>query len=342
MDNSEKNDTLIFHNVKEPPFRLYGLYRPQEEGAFRRLPEAVAAAVSPAVETLGANTSGGRVRFLTDSARIAIRAAIPEVCRLPHMPLTGTAGFDLYETTDGRTSYVGTFMPPVDMESGYSSELTFAGRRRRDLTIYFPLYSPLSSLEIGLERDAATECGSEYAHRLPVVYYGSSITQGGCVSRPGNSYPAIISGKYDCDFINLGFSGGARGEPAIAEYIAGLSMKIFVCDYDHNAPDPEHLARTLPLLLETVRKAQPELQIFLLSRPDFSQMSEDDVKRRCVVFDTYRRRVEAGDTHIGFIDGQSLFQGEYRDCCTVDGCHPNDLGMTRMADFIGGIIHAFL
>ena len=82
----------------------------------------------------------------------------------------------------------------------------------------------------------------EYRIKKPVVYYGSSITQGGCASKPGSSYESILSRRFDCDYINLGFSGTAKGEDEIVDYIKGLEMSVFVMDYDHNAPTTEHLA----------------------------------------------------------------------------------------------------
>ena len=51
-----------------------------------------------------------------------------------------------------------------------------------------------------------------------MVFYGSSITQGGCAQRPGNSYPAIVSMDRMTDFVCLGFSGNAHGEAKMAEY----------------------------------------------------------------------------------------------------------------------------
>lgn len=55
------------------------------------------------------------------------------------------------------------------------------------------------------------ETARPYRDLPPVVYYGSSITQGVGVSRPGNCYEAMISRRFHLDFINLGFSGNARG-----------------------------------------------------------------------------------------------------------------------------------
>ena len=83
-----------------------------------------------------------------------------------------------------------------------------------------------------------------YVVEKPIVFYGSSITEGGCASRVTNAYPALLSKWLNADYINLGFSGSAKGEIPVAEFIAEQSMSAFVYDYDHNAPNPEHLAAT--------------------------------------------------------------------------------------------------
>ena len=96
--------------------------------------------------------------------------------------------------------------------------------------IHFPLYDNVDELWIGIEKNATLQEGGQYRSLAPVIYYGSSITQGGCASRPGNAYPAIISRQLNCDFRNLGFSGSSRGEQISAQYIAEQPMCVFVMD----------------------------------------------------------------------------------------------------------------
>jgi hypothetical protein len=130
------------------------------------------------------------------------------------------------------------------MQDGYESVIRFETRRKREITINFPLYSSVSALYIGLEENAVVEPSAGYKNKKPMVFYGSSITQGACASRPGNSYANIVSRTLGIDHINLGFSGNAKGEQTMADYIASLDMSVFVYDYDYNAPDPEHLQNT--------------------------------------------------------------------------------------------------
>ncbi len=340
----------VFHDVRKAPFEIYGLYKPTEGSSFRRIPKEVAEATSEGVFRLHTNTAGGRVRFATDSEYVAIKCTMPAITHFSHMPLTGVAGFDIYVSENGDDVYTKTFVPPYDMTNGYVSIYHFNERKKREITINFPLYNSVDSLYIGLEPDASLSEGRKYKYEKPVVYYGSSITQGGCASRPGNSYEAFISQKLDCNHINLGFSGNAKGEDSIMEYIAGLDMSAFVYDYDYNTPSVEHLKATHEKGFLTIREKNPNLPVIFVSAPNDNLHSTDpNIKlrntytlRRNIIFNTYMNAVERGDKNVYFVDGTSLYDGEFPHSCTVDGCHPNDLGFFRMATSIGRVVRIVL
>lgn len=193
----------------------------------------------------------------------------------------------------------------------------------------------------GVHRNARhTAGGRKYGGAaLPVVYYGSSITQGACASRPGLAYQAIISRRLDLDFINLGFSGNARAEDTMVEYMASLEMSAFVSDYDHNAPTVDHLRATHLRMYRKIRESHPNIPYIMLSRPDFASHSEaDSERRRRVIEDTFRAAREAGDKRVWYIDGEGIYRGFELDACTVDNDHPTDLGFMKMADAIGRIL----
>ncbi|MBR6708108.1 MAG: SGNH/GDSL hydrolase family protein [Clostridia bacterium] len=333
---------LVFCDVRRPPFSVHGLWKPTEEAVFRRLPTDVAAAVSSKVKVLARQTAGGRVRFSTDSRTVAIKAVMPYVKQMDHMPLSSTSGFDLYLDTDADSHYVHTFRIPTSATDGYESMVRFPDRRMRSFTLNFPSYNAVDALYIGLQADASLAEGRAYRDLAPVYYYGSSITQGACSSRPGLAYQNIISRRLNLDFVNLGFSGSAKAEPAICRFMAEQEMSVFVSDYDHNAPTVDHLADTHYALYETIRAAHPDIPYIMLSRPDFDRNYADSVARRAVVQATYDRARAAGDERVYFIDGQSIFRGPWEDSCTVDGTHPNDIGFMLMADHIGRAIERFL
>jgi hypothetical protein len=225
-------------------------------------------------------------------------------------------------------------MPDLKMTDGYESIIRFKTRELRHFTIHFPTYSNVHALFIGLQQDATVGGGMKYRDLPPVVYYGSSITQGGCTSRPGNIYQNVVSRRLRLDYLDLGFSGSGRAEDLIVDYMAGLPMSAFVSDYDHNAPNAEYLAKTHCKMYQRIREAKPDIPYIMMSRVDFDCGYDENVERRDVIIDTYRYARAQGDRNVYLIDGEGVFRGKYVDMCTVDGVHPNDLGFALMADAV--------
>lgn len=299
---------------------------------YRRIPQSVAEATSENVLKLSTNTSGGRLRFKTNSSFVAISTKMKGAITMQSkFSLTGGAGFDLYVNNE----YGATFIPPMDMTDGYESIFDFKTKKERDIMINFPTYSDVTELYIGLEDDAKITSHSPYRDIKPIVYYGSSITQGGCASRPGNTYQSVIARKLNIDYTCLGFSGSARAEKAIYEYIASLPMSAFVYDYDHNAPDAQFLKDTHKTMFDYIRKAQPNLPIIMLSSPSQWAETPDEIERRKqVIYDTYKSAKDSGNENVYFIDGQAIFNSFDSSMMTVDRIHPNDFGFWCMSEAI--------
>lgn len=333
---------IVWYSILNEPFSLYGLLQREDVPGFCRLPQETARQVSPEVLSLFAHTAGGRVRFSTDSPYIALAVALPSVVRFSHMPLTGTSGFDLYLDEAASHRHMGTFIPNFAEDTCYNGlvDLTPRGLREgvKSYTVNFPLYNEVTSVYIGVKAGSVLAPGAAYRAMKPFVYYGSSITQGGCASRPGTCYQSYLCNRFDVDYVNLGFSGSAKGEPAMAEYIASLPMSLFVLDYDHNAPDVDHLQKTHAPFYERFRRVQPDTPILLITRPNVLLAPRDAAARRRVVLSTYETARSHGDEHIYFLDGAELFGDFLPDACTVDYIHPNDLGFYRMAQRIGDAI----
>ncbi len=333
----EQGEAFDFYDATCAPFQVHGLL----PGApFLRMPQTVADQVNEGVAYLCKNTAGGRIRFVTDSSRVVLRANMPAVGKMSHFALTGSAGFDLYQKVGDEWRFQGIFTPPFEIADGYESCVYLLEEGEKEIMIHFPLYSCVSSLLLGIDKGARLALPTPYATPLPVVYYGSSITQGGCASRPGNSYPAILSRVLDCDHINLGFSGSARGETVMAEYIAGLKMSVFVYDYDHNAPSPEYLAQTHWPFLAHILKAQPNLPVLLLGRPVFHLTKEE--KERLAVVQASYEKAKAMGARVAFLSGPQLILPCVAETATVDGCHPNDSGFVSMAEQIAPLLKALL
>lgn len=331
---SKETDT-VFYDIKSKPFSIHGLWNPAVN--YRRLPDSVAKN-SGAVGSQSPNSSGGRIRFTTDSPYIVIRVKHkPYNNGYPHVTRLATVGADLYIDKDGKETYYASFYPPIDREEEYEGIKHFKDGKTHEITLYMPTGTEVYDFKVGIKKGCGISAHRAYKYETPVVFYGSSITNGYAASRPGNMYEGFISRKLDCDFVNLGFSGSAKGEIATAEYIAKLKMSAFVMDYDWNASNAEQLAQTHKPFFDIVRKANSDLPIILVTRPD-SDLKTDCMKRRDAVLNTYVNARNSGDENVYYIDGYSLFPDAIRNDCTVDGCHPNDLGFYFMAERIGGIL----
>lgn len=338
---SEINEPdTVFYNVKNSPFALYGFAEKEIGKPFARMDSEVAKKVSEGVYKTNFWTAGGRVKFKTDSPYVVVSLTFPAVvASWPQMSHLAVKGCDMYQRIDEKEVFVGAFIPPLGSNEGYQQILRFNTEGLHDVTINMPTYASISEMHIGLHKDATVMEGSRYVNEKPVVFYGSSITQGGCMSRPGTIYENILSRKYNVDYVNLGFAGNARAEDAMAEYISNLDMSAFVYDYDYNTPSVNYLEKTHEKMFKVIREKNPTLPIIIMSAP--SGFDKEYIKnRRDVIFKTYENAKGNNDENVYFIDGLVLFEkygygwGEP----TLEGVHPTDLGFDLIAKSIGEVL----
>lgn len=319
--------------IPSPYFSLYGVYFDEKAQGFVRLDPEFANSVSIGCGSLSRHTAGGRLCFATDSDTLEIAVSYREFCAMQHMPLTGSSGFSLFEETAQGERYIANLAPLFTDTQGFKAAANLQGGQMREYILYFPLYNNVDSLSIALGENARVQKGKPYRDIEPILYYGSSITQGGCASRPDNAYQALICKRNKIDFINLGFSGNGKAEPKMIDHLASIDCSLFVCDYDHNAPTAEYLAATHYPLYERYRKARPDVPILFVTKPDV-QRDPEGKKRVEIVRATYQKAKKQGDKKVYFLSGERFYNG--RDCWnfSVDGCHPTDYGFALMADKI--------
>ena len=337
-------EDIEWFDVLDEPFAIYGVEFDYDAGEFRRIPLKDCEGMRAQITELAANTAGGRVRFVTDSPYIALSCVTENNGMTNRFTVAGTYGFSVH--SDG--VFKGLLAPKWKLLAGEEGEaFQFKDFRRiteegdHEILLFMPLYGKVRSLHIGLRKGSVLKPAKEYKYKKPVVFYGSSITQGGCASRSGNDYIGQLSRMLDTDVLNLGFSGNAKGEQSMANYLASLSPSVYVIDYDHNAPTVEHLRNTHYRLYETIRAAHPNTPIILMTRPDF-ESGEDSVGLRGVVLDTYKRAINQNDQNVAFVDGEMMFGKNDRELCTVDTRHPNDLGFYRMAHAVHPVLAEYL
>lgn len=333
MRKQSENGERIQYVIPNANFSLYGLSYDYENGCFCRMPETIAQTVSEGVQYFAKNTAGGRLRFSTDSNLLEIKATYRVLELMQHMPITGSGSFSLFEETETSEKFIGNFSPLPKEQTGFSAEMKLQGGRMRNYILYFPLYNDVKTLTIGLEKNAKVGNGKEYKNVKPILYYGSSITQGGCASRPDACYQALISKWNNVDYINMGFSGNAKGEREMVDYLAGIDCSLFVCDYDHNAPTAEYLENTHYSLYERYRKQRPNTPILFITKPNVRTDEEGELRWN-IIQSTYHRAQKLGDKNVYFLSGKTFFKHEEYAKYTVDCAHPTDYGFYKMAKVI--------
>jgi hypothetical protein len=337
-------EILAWHSPTSSPFRMEGFPFFAADGVYRRLPVNPPKALPEAVDGLAWHTAGGQIRFRSDSVRVALKVRLRSAGAMVHMAGVGQNGFDLYVGPPGRERFFNC--SKYELKGAGYEALLFpeapGGRlaltpRVRDFTLNFPLYTGVSEVLIGLDPSAKVLPPRKRALLGKVVVYGTSITQGGCASRPGTCYTNILARRLNVEFMNLGFSGSGQGEPEVAESVALVEDPLmFVMDYEANCNDPVRMRATLGPFVDTVRGSHPNLPVLVISRIRCPAVlvSESFEERKLLLRDIQRSFVAArrkdGDLSVHFLDGQKVLGDDF-DECTVDGSHPTDLGFMRMA-----------
>ena len=296
------------------------------------------------VKELASCTSGGQIRFRSDSRRIVL--SVKTIGNKPKatMAETGRSGFDLYVGKLGSEIFWDAAQP-VPGKTEYASEIfRTKSRKMREFRINFPLYNGVSRLSVALEEDARLLPPSPLPIKKPVVIYGTSITQGGCASRPGNAFTNRLSRELQAEFLNFGFSGHGQNEPEIAELLAEIEdPAMYILDSEANSISAKKIRERVPRFLDILRRDHPDTPIVIVTKvpygPRYSQelpILKEEFRK------IYLARKKAGDKNLYFVDGTNFWAQEDYSENTVDGAHPNDLGFARMAEKLKPILRGLL
>jgi hypothetical protein len=347
LDPNMALQTVDIHEISwfdphEVPFDLAGFAWIEKDSVYRRLPMNPEWNIRPEVDELANHTAGGQIRFSTDSRKILLKVELRERSGMYHMPATGQSGFDLYIRDGGKCRYVKTARFSPDTTAYEVEMFNHDNMDLRHFILNFPLYNGVRSVYVGLESGAELQAPPPYSFEGKIVMYGTSITQGGCVSRPGMAYSNILSRDLDMEFINLGFSGNGRGEPELARLISHIQgIRMIILDYEANAN--ETIRQTLGPFIDILREDHPDVPVLVVSKIRYASATEGskaygllignrDFQRELVL-----ERNNMGDKNLFFLDGSGIL-GEDYDECTVDGSHPSDLGSSRIADVLSAAI----
>jgi hypothetical protein len=296
------------------------------ESYYDRLPAKAKDTVPGAVWDLGHDTAGMCARFVTDAQYIKIRwTLLNETLAMPHMPATGVSGVDLYAKDEtGKWYFVGNGRPEA-----VSNEAFFElAEGKTEYMLYLPLYNGVKSVEFGIPKNKTISkpIAPSRKQDKTIVFYGTSITQGACASRPGMASTAIVGRQLAVPIINLGFSAAGEMEPEMADLLAELDPAVYVLDCLPNM-SPGMVSQRIEPFVKKLRRARSDTPIILVEDTNFRDITPT-LKGR-VLRAVHEELITQGITDLHLVPNEGMLGKDLEG--TVDGCHPNDLGMMRQA-----------
>ena len=251
-----------------------------------------------------------------------------------HMAETGIKGVDLYFNNKGNWQYLNTARPS-DKENEFML-INNMSNEMREFKMFLPLYDGIEIIEVGIDSNAVIKKPLKNNQRS-IIFYGTSITQGGCASRPGMAHTNIISRKLNINCINFGFSGNGRMEQPINELISKFNPLFYVIECLPNMKSEQVTNRTIPLV-KTIREQHPETPIIFVENFIYESLVLNE-KEKAIINEKnaalkieYTKIIESGFSNIYYINSENSTGEDHEG--TVDGVHFTDLGFIRYADFL--------
>lgn len=318
---------------------------------YDRLPSNVTQRVNAGVRHMRCHSTGLQFRFRSDSKKLHFKwVPFFQNLAMDHMPSTGVSGIDVYvQGKDGKWRYVKTGRIS-DAKAGGS--FTIGWKPGVPCLVNLPLYNGIMSFTLGIDKDAKIEALEPRKSGIdkPVVFYGTSITHGGCASRPGLAFPSIVGRDLDVPIVNLGFSGSGRMELEMSEHLAAIDASCYVLDCLWNmssirdvnqasesdlkgvAHGPDALVRVrYEPFIRNLRKLRPDVPIVMAEQCDVFCNGPNERDR--FIRKLYEKLIAEGWKNLVYLPKSDMFAGDMEG--TVDGCHPNDLGMVSLSKAFG-------
>lgn len=328
-----------------PQKSVFGIYH-NEEG-FNRIENKYQNIVRNPVWSLSKHSSGLSVRFKTDSPFIWVKWKNKQNRKMSNMNNIGANGLDIYVLNDSIWQFIDSAIP----ESTNNEYLIAKNmdKTMKDFQINLPLYSDVEKLEIGV--DSTSEILWDNRNENPIVFYGTSITQGASASRPGMAYPTIVSRIVNKETINLGFSGNGKFEIEVAEILCEINAEIYVIDCTPNSP-PELIKKNALDFIKKIKECNPNTPILLMEsiireEAYFNNADENTFgglafieSQNTELRKIFEEATSMGINNIYYLEGKNLIGVDHD--ATVDGTHLSDLGMYRIAHVVSNKIEEIL
>ena len=307
---------------------------------YDRFPAKAEQTVRNEVWSLSKNSAGEYIKFTTNATEIIVRYTVSGDKSMNHMPATGASGLDLYvQDVQNKWHWVrGAFSfgdTVVYRYSGIGAPLAI-----KEYRLYLPLYNTPVWLNIGVSEEK-TLSALPVSKEKPLVLYGTSILQGGCASRPGLAWTNILNRNLNMPIINLGFSGNGRLEQPVIDLINEIDARLFVLDCQPNLADKEQypeadIENRIRVSVKSLQAKHPETPILMAEHCcGFPAVNLDSSSTNRymwtsrVMANTFSKMKKEGIKNIYLLTANDInFNME----STVDGSHPNDIGMMKYAE----------
>ena len=311
---------------------------------FDRLPAKAEKMVRKAVWNLSRHSAGICVRFETDATTIHARWTLRSGnLAMVHMPATGVSGLDLYiKTKKNKWRWLAVGRPKAKTTSTKLVSGIIEGKK--EYMLYLPLYNGVTSVEIGIPNGKQI-APAAVRKQKPLIFYGTSITHGGCASRPGMPHPSILGRRLDMPIINLGFSGNGKMETEVALLMNELGASVFIIDCLPNINAEQTKKRTEPLV-SIIRCAHPFTPILLVEDRFYTNSflikskREHNLANHKALKAAFDKLVKAGDKNLYYLEADKLLSDDGEG--TVDSSHPTDYGFMQHADAFEKVLKPIL
>ena len=291
------------------------------------------------------HSAGIAIRFATDSKRIAAQYNLINNFHMQHMAMTGIKGTDLYFLNEqtNRWEYVNTARPQEkdgkadSIQSKMYVENLDGGMH--EYMLYLPLYDGVNWVQIGVDSTATlTPPRVDNPRRGKIVFYGTSIMQGGCASRTGMVATSMVQRDLGVECVNLGTSGEGKMDFPVARAMATIDdVLCYVVDPVPNCT--EMMCDTLTYdFVSILRRLRPDVPVIMVEGITYpyarhNAFFRDYLPKKNAAFRRNYERLKA-ENPVGlyYVPTDGLVGEDMEG--TVDGIHLTDLGFRAYADII--------
>lgn len=341
LETIDESDIEYIDLLKHPEFFFGNVNYSPESVDFCKYPKPAQEIMvkygrfaTDSMEDFKSASCGVRLRISTSSKRLIFKVQLKRKWGFLKLVNWSSMGFDVYGL-DGDKYIHRTVFAPQDGYNIFAEVINTPNNG--ELCIFLPSYNTVEKLYVGIEKGSSFKpIDYPIKNRLPVVFYGNSVTQGAAASRSGNSFPNIVSRKLNRDIINISCTSCCRGDLEIADLIGKINCHSIVMDYTRNAYNLRVLKLTHEKFYKRLREYHPDIKIILMTSEIFDYWKDPHAFDK-VVLETYKNALKRNE-NVGLIYQSKLFDKSEHNYIAIDAAHYCDYGMFKVAEEICKLI----